>query len=82
MQGPTYVPMAKGKTKKSFAEVLREVRQEKGLSQEALADLAGLHRNYVSEVERGIKSPSLRTLEQLADALETPVWSLLKRMDE
>ncbi len=74
--------MAKGKTKKSFAEVLREVRQEKGLSQEALADLAGLHRNYVSEVERDLKSPSLRTLTQLAHALDLPAWVLLKRMEE
>ncbi len=76
------VPMAKGKTKKGFAEVLREVRQEKGLSQEALADLAGLHRNYVSEVERGLKSPSLRTLDQLAHALDVPAWALLKRTEE
>ncbi len=82
MQGPSYVPMARGKTKKSFAEVLREVRQEKGLSQEALADLAGLHRNYVSEVERGLKSPSLRTLDQLAHALDVPAWALLKRTEE
>ncbi len=74
--------MAKGKIKKSFAEVLREVRQEKGLSQEALADLAGLHRNYVSEVERDLKSPSLRTLSQLAQALDVPAWVLLKRMEE
>jgi transcriptional regulator with XRE-family HTH domain len=74
--------MVKGKTtKKSFAEVLREIRQEKGLSQEALADKAGLHRTYISQVERGLKSPSLRSLEQIAQALGVPASALLKRME-
>lgn len=74
--------MVKGKTtKKTFAEVLREVRQEKGLSQEALADRAGLHRTYISQVERGLKSPSLRSLEQIAQALGMPPSALLRRME-
>ncbi len=74
--------MVKGKTtKKSFAEVLREIRQEKGLSQEALADKAGLHRTYISQVERGLKSPSLRSLEQIAQALGIPASALLRRME-
>ncbi len=74
--------MAKGKiTKKSFAEVLREIRQENGLSQEELADRAGLHRTYISQVERGLKSPSLRSLEQIAQALGLPPSALLKRME-
>jgi transcriptional regulator with XRE-family HTH domain len=74
--------MVKGKTtKKSFAEVLREIRQEKGLSQEALADRAGLHRTYISQVERGLKSPSLRSLEQIAQALGVPASALLRRME-
>ncbi len=74
--------MVKGKTtKKSFAEVLREIRQEKGLSQEELADRAGLHRTYISQVERGLKSPSLRSLEQIAQALGVPASALLRRME-
>ncbi len=74
--------MVKGKTtKKSFAEVLREVRQEKGLSQEELADRAGLHRTYISQVERGLKSPSLRSLEEIAQALGVPASALLRRME-
>ncbi len=74
--------MVKGKTtKKSFAEVLREVRQERGLSQEELADRAGLHRTYISQVERGLKSPSLRSLEQIAQALDLPASALLRRME-
>ncbi len=74
--------MVKGKiTKRSFAEVLREVRQENGLSQEELADRAGLHRTYISQVERGLKSPSLRSLEQIAQALGVPPSALLRRME-
>jgi transcriptional regulator with XRE-family HTH domain len=70
------------KKKKAFGETLRTVRQEKGLSQEALADLAGLHRNYISEIERGMSSPTLGALEQIADALGMSAWALLKRMEE
>ncbi len=74
--------MVKGKTtKKSFAEVLREVRQEKGLSQEELADRAGLHRTYISQVERGLKSPSLRSLEQIAQGLGLPASALIRRTE-
>lgn len=64
-----------------FPAVLREARTEKGLSQEALADRAGLHRTYISQIERGVKSPSLRSLEQITDALELPLWVLLKRVE-
>lgn len=64
-----------------FPAILREVRTEKGLSQEQLADQAGLHRTYISQIERGVKSPSLRSLEQITDALEIPLWVLLKRIE-
>lgn len=74
--------MVKAKSaKKSFAEVLREVRLERGFSQEELADRAGLHRTYISQVERGLKSPSLRSLEQIAQALGLPASALLRRME-
>ncbi len=64
-----------------FAEALRELRQEKWLSQEELADRAGLHRTYISQIERGIKSPSLRSLEQIAWALDVQLSTLIKRME-
>ena len=64
-----------------FAEALRELRQEKGLSQEELADRAGLHRTYISQIERGIKSPSLRSLEQIAQALDVQLSTLIKKME-
>ena len=49
--------------------VLRELREEQGLSQEQLGFKADLHRTYVSQLERGLKSPSLKTLDKLAGVL-------------
>jgi transcriptional regulator with XRE-family HTH domain len=64
-----------------FPDGLRKVRTEKGLSQEELADRAGLHRTYISQIERGLKSPSLRSLEQIAEALGMSVSELLKKVE-
>ena len=52
----------------AFGAVLRDVRKERGLSQEDLGFESGYHRTYVSLLERGLKSPSLQTLA-LPDAL-------------
>ena len=52
-----------------FGERLREVRLDKGISQERLAELAGLHRTYVSSIERGQRNVSLLNIEKLAAAL-------------
>ena len=65
-----------------FPDVLRELRQEKGLSQEGLAEKAGLHRTYISQIERGIKSRSLRSLEQLAQALGVSMTEVVRRLEE
>jgi len=73
-------PRNKG-TGKGFAQALRQLRQEKGLSQEELADRAGLHRTYISQIERGIKSPSLRSLERIARALDVQLSTLIKKME-
>ncbi|MEB3295809.1 MAG: helix-turn-helix transcriptional regulator [Synechococcales bacterium] len=61
-----------------FAKKLRQIRQMRGLSQEALADLAGLHRTYVGSVERGERNISIDNMERLAIALEVDVTELLK----
>lgn len=61
-----------------FGERVREVRQSRSLSQEALADLAGLDRTYISSVERGRRNISLRNIEAIADALGVGMADLLK----
>ena len=60
-----------------FGNRLRELRQAKGISQEALADLAGLHRTYVSSVERGERNISLQNIDRLASALEVSLADLM-----
>ena len=62
--------------RKQFGDRLRELRGQKGVSQEALADLAGLHRTYVGGIERGERNPSLVNIGRLAEALGVPVAEL------
>lgn len=73
--------MSKPTNTQRFAQALRELREQQGLSQEELADRAGLHRTYISQVERGLKSPSLRTLERMAAALNMSASSLIHRAE-
>lgn len=55
---------------KEFARNLKAQREARGLSQEALADRAGLDRTYVSSCERGQRNATLSTIEKLAAALD------------
>lgn len=71
--------MPKLNARQRFAANIRDQRLAKGLSQEDLADLCGLHRTYVGSVERGERNISIDNMERLADALEAPLESLIKR---
>lgn len=53
----------------AFGEALRKARREASISQEELAARSGLHRTYVSQLERGQKSPSLNVIAGLARSL-------------
>jgi transcriptional regulator with XRE-family HTH domain len=66
----------------AFGQVVREARAKAGISQEKLAFLAGVHPTYVSQVERGLKSPSLDVVSAIAKALHERPSSLLKRSEE
>lgn len=55
--------------RKKFGDSIRALRKEAGLSQEVLADTAGLHRTYVGAIERGERNISLINIVQLARAL-------------
>lgn len=64
--------------RKIFARNLREIRAKANLSQEELADLAGLHRTYVGSVERGERNISIDNMERLASALTIDIKDLLR----
>lgn len=56
---------------------LQRLRQDQGLSQEELADRAGIHRTYVSGVERGVRNPTITVLEKLAAGLGVDLRTLV-----
>ena len=59
-----------------FSSNLRRYRHKKGLSQEAFAELAGLHRTYISDLERGKRSIALDNIEKIARALDIDAYLL------
>jgi transcriptional regulator with XRE-family HTH domain len=71
--------MKKKILRKSFGANLRREREGKGLSQEALAHQAGLHRTYVGSVERGERNVSIDNIERLARALGVTPADLMRR---
>lgn len=66
----------------AFAEVLKRLRAQKGISQEKLGFESGLHRTYISQLERGLKSPSLKTLERLCRALDISLSELVALVEQ
>lgn len=66
---------------KDFGEVVRKYRQKQGLSQEAFAEKADIHRTYVSEIELGKVEISLRVAEKISSALGTKLSRLIKETE-
>ena len=56
---------------------VRRLREAKGWSQEDYADRAGIHRTYVSDIERGRRNPTISVVEKLARPLEITIGRLL-----
>ncbi len=61
---------------------MRELRQNRKVSQEALAASAGLHRTYISLLERGLRNPSLTVIQDLASALKVSMTDLIRAFEE
>jgi transcriptional regulator with XRE-family HTH domain len=72
----------RSRLQEGFGTVLRTLRQEVGISQEELAHRADLHRTYVSQLERGLKSPSLGAIEALASALGRRPFELVQAAED
>lgn len=73
---PTIRGMAK-RARDVLAKRIRELRLEKGWSQEALADTCGLHRTYIGDIERRERNVSIDNIEKIALALKVPITELL-----
>ena len=56
---------------------IRKIREEKGLTQVQLSKLAGMHRAYIGQIERGEKNIGVKNLEKIAKALRIPTRDLL-----
>jgi len=65
-----------------FADHLRELRDRRNLSQQRLSELAGLNRNYVSDVERGRRNPCLGNIVKIAEALDVSPSELFRAFDK
>lgn len=65
----------------AFGQVLKELRKEKGLSQEELAHESGLDRTFISLLERGKRQPSLGTIISIANVLELTASNFVKKVE-
>jgi len=61
----------------AFGKRVREVRKSKGLSQERLAEMAGIDRSYMGNIERGEKNITLKKAYEVCDALEIEIQDLV-----
>jgi transcriptional regulator with XRE-family HTH domain len=67
---------------RAFGEVMRMIREELGISQMDLHAKTGLDRTFISDLERGVQCPSLRTIYRVAAGLDTAPGNLVRRTAE
>lgn len=65
-----------------FGTNVRTIRESRGISQERLAELAGLHRTYISDIERFQRNISLDNIQKIAEALEVKPYELLMTYED
>jgi transcriptional regulator with XRE-family HTH domain len=66
---------------RALGQTVAKYRQAKRLSQEALAAKAGLHRTYLSDIERGVRNPGIKNVVRLAKALGISTAELVEGVD-
>jgi transcriptional regulator with XRE-family HTH domain len=69
------------KEEKILGGIIKEIRQNKGISQERFAKITGLDRSYISHIETGKKSPTLSTILKIAVGLDIELSFLIKEME-
>jgi transcriptional regulator with XRE-family HTH domain len=70
------------KPRGALGNVISTLRTQAEMSQEELAERAGIHRTYVSQLERGLKTPTVTMLARLAKALNTTASRIMKIVEE
>ena len=70
--------MAEGALQKKVGRNIRSYRQRRGLSQEAFAEVLGVHRTYMGGLERGERNLTLRSLERIAEQMGVEVEELMR----
>lgn len=70
------------KINKAISKVIVKHRGRLSLSQEKLAELVGIHRTYVSQIERGLKSPTLQILFNLSHTFKIPASQLIQEIED
>ena len=63
--------------RRRLGQNLKKLREEQGYSQESFADHCGLHRTYISGIERGVRNPTVVIIDKIAKALKVPAGQLL-----
>jgi transcriptional regulator with XRE-family HTH domain len=66
---------------KTFGRSVRSLRKRRGMSQETLAEACGLSRNYISDIERGVRNPGLLVMVALAKALQVSLRELVEEIE-
>lgn len=72
----------KSEVTRAFGDTIRDLRKKKGLSQEDLCHLAEISRSFLSEIERGVKQPTISTLFVLAENLGVKAATIVSKVEK